>query len=119
MKISLIILLLLSLLTSACTQMRHNTCPKSTLGQCRSMGEMNHLVDQGVFEEQSSVTPTLQESTTELATPLGTQSSCPNQSIPVWIAPYEDEHGNKITAHTIVAHTSSPQNKDLLPCSEN
>jgi len=46
----LISLLSIVLLLNACASVNKSpTCPKSTLGQCLSMGAVNDLVDQGAF----------------------------------------------------------------------
>jgi len=109
---TLISLLSIVLLLNACANINKSpACPKSTLGQCLSMGAVNDLIDQGSFEQeiQKNYRKKSQQQTRSLQFYDQAQvqdiNNIPLRSgekiLQIWLAPYEDDAGNYVTGHSI------------------
>ncbi len=94
------------------------TCPKTTPGQCKSMGEVNALVDQGVFDEKIGIKKTKRPakknskgrvhfpkddptSQTDFIAEIDDPKRQPETVLKIWFAAYEDAAGNYVSAHTV------------------
>ncbi len=116
MRSTLLLLSSTILFLSACaTSSKVPSCPKSTLGQCLSMGEMNELVDRGIFDDKGSTKLAATKAKQRFKT--NHKTTPPDQVIPqavahrplrrreqtlqIWLAPYEDNAGNYIGGHSV------------------
>ncbi len=110
---------ILPLVLASCTSIpASSTCPKSTPGECQSMGAVNALVDQGVFDETVVVkktkrnikknSPSAVNTTSRTAqspaaaiNDLDAPRRSPETVLKIWFAAYEDGAGNYVSEHTV------------------
>ncbi len=110
---------ILPLILASCASIpASSTCPKSTPGECQSMGAVNDLVDQGVFDKtvvakkakrnikkNSPSTVNTKARTSKPATApindIDIPERTPETVLKIWFAAYEDSSGNYISEHTV------------------
>jgi conjugal transfer pilus assembly protein TraV len=88
-------------------------CPAGKGMGCKSISEVNRMVDQGYFERSSdeeagslkALAPVAMTSEDISQTPPGGIERIPEQNLRLWIAPFQDEMGNfheESAIHTVV-----------------
>lgn len=94
-----------ALLLTGCSTTETFDCKAGKGVGCKSITEVNSLVDRGGFGEEGATTPPSVQPVTTFAGDMSLVHRIQEQHLRVWIAPFQDEHGNLhegSTVHTVV-----------------
>lgn len=101
-------------LLAGCATLNSNfECPRKQGVSCKSLCEVNHMVDEGQLGAQPDAKPTqhliIQSSKSVLLDKNESISRSPENVLAIWLAPFTDTAGRYHTAHTVysVIHPGS------------